>query len=190
MMTILLAKGDDAIPPVVAGPTTEVTATLTNPFVELLMATLILVPVIVIHGWCLGRVSRFFSGHFALYTSATPLWRVSALTGTTIAVLVLIHLMETLLWTIPLTSLGMIGNFRDAYYYVLEAYTTLGEGNIALPDQWRLIGPVIAISGLFTFGWTGSVLVYVMTEIGKFHAARSKDEARTAAAGKGAEEHP
>jgi len=180
MLTILLAKGDAVAPPPAA--TTAVTETLTNPVVELLLATLILVPVIVIHGWCLGRVSKFFSGRFALFTSETAAWQVSLLTGTTIAILVIIHLMETLLWTVPLTELGMIDNFRDAYYYVLEAYTTLGEGNVALPDAWRLVGPIIAISGLFTFGWTGSVLVYVMTEVGKFHAARSKDAAARAAA--------
>jgi hypothetical protein len=177
MSTILLAKGDEVVPPEVAAVATEATAALTNPIVELALATLILIPIIVVHGWCLGRVSKLFSSRFALYTPATPGWRISVLSSTTIALLVVIHLLETLLWTIPLISLGMIDTFRDAYYYVLEAYTTLGEGTIALPDQWRLIGPVIAISGLFTFGWTGSILVYVMTQIGKLHAERSKDEA-------------
>jgi len=38
---------------------------------------------------------------------------------------------------------------RDSYYYVLESYTTLGC-NISLPDRWRLIGPIIGMSGLFT----------------------------------------
>ena len=63
---------------------------------------------------------------------------------------------------------------RDSYYYVLANYTTLGEGNISLPDRWRLIGPIIAMSGLFTFGWTGSVLVSIMTEFGKLDRVRAK----------------
>jgi hypothetical protein len=149
-------------------------AWLTNPLGELSLATTILVPIIIIHGWCLGQVSKLFSGRFALYTPATPAWRPSALTFVTIAILVVIHLLETLLWTVPLLQLGIMRNFRDAYYYVLEAYTTLGEGNVTLPDQWRLVGPVIAISGLFTFGWTGSVLVYVMSQQGKLRAERSR----------------
>ena len=179
MNTILLAKGGEVLPPDVTAVATDATAALTNPVVELALATLILIPIIVVHGWSLGMVSKLFSSRFALYTPATPGWRVTLLTSTTISLLVAIHLMETLLWTIPLISLGMIDSFRDAYYYVLEAYTTLGEGTIALPDQWRLIGPVIAISGLFTFGWTGSVLVYVMTQIGRLHAERSKAAAVT-----------
>jgi hypothetical protein len=51
---------------------------------------------------------------------------------------------------------------------------------VSLPTQWRLVGPVIAISGLFTFGWTASVLVYVMNESGKLQA----DRIRAKAAGK------
>ena len=35
-------------------------------------------------------------------------------------------------------ALGMIDTFRDAYYYVLEAYTTLGEGT-----TFRVVLPVI-----------------------------------------------
>ena len=40
---------------------------------------------------------------------------------------------------------------RDSYYFVLESYTTLGEGTVSLPDRWRLIGSIMAMSGLFTF---------------------------------------
>jgi hypothetical protein len=153
-----------------------------NAFTELGFSILVLVVIIVLHGWGLSRVTSFFSGHFALYSAKTALWRISALTSATITLLVLLHLIETLLWTTPFFGLGVIPNFSNAYYFVLEAYTTLGEGNVLLPPTWRLAGPIIAISGLFTFGWTGSVLVYVMNEIGKLHATRSRIAARAAAA--------
>lgn len=185
MITLLLAKGENSIPPASATAVTEVATNLTDSMVELLLATLVLVPVIVVHGWLLGRTSKIFSTHFALYTPETARWRVTVLVGLTITSLVFIHLLETLLWTVPLLWLGIISNFRDAYYYVLEAYTTLGEGTLYLPDQWRLVGPVIAISGLFTFGWTASVLVYVMNQTGKLHAARSKAAAEGAASAGG-----
>ena len=46
---------------------------------------------------------------------------------------------------------------------------------------WRLLGPVIAISGLFTFGWTASVLVYVMNQVGNLHSHRARAQAKTTA---------
>lgn len=59
---------------------------------------------------------------------------------------------------------------------MLESYTTLGEGSVTLPERWRLIGPIIAMSGLFTFGWTGSVLVNVMTEFGKLDRGQARKD--------------
>ena len=90
-----------------------------------------------------------------------------------ISSLAVVHLIETLLWAMPLYMMGIIPIMRDCYYYVLESYTTLGEGNVVLPERWRLIGPIIAMSGLFTFGWTASVLVNIMTEFGKLDRARA-----------------
>ncbi len=139
-------------------------------FAELGYALIVLVIVIVFHGWCMAQISRFFGRRFARFTSATRQWRVSFLMSVTIALLALSHLFETFIWAAPIWLLGLIPNLRDAYYFVLEAYTTLGESTVTLPESWRLLGPLIAISGLFTFSWTGSVLVYVMTEIGRRHA--------------------
>jgi hypothetical protein len=58
----------------------------------------------------------------------------------------------------------MIDTFRDAYYYVLgRTRRSARDDRPARPvaAHW----PVIA-SQAFTFAWTGSVLVYVMTQIG------------------------
>ena len=66
---------------------------------------------------------------------------------------------------------------------MLEAYTTLGEGAVSLPEPWLLIGPIIAMSGLFTFGWTASVLVGIMTEYGQLDRSRARlaEKAKTGA---------
>lgn len=141
-----------------------------GPFAELGFAVVLLVIVISVHGWCVGSISKAFARRIATVTHSTREWRVTMLMGVTVALLAITHLAETLIWTAPIWWLGLIPVFRDAYYFVLEAYTTLGEGIIALPDAWRLIGPVIAISGLFTFSWTGSVLVYAVTETGRRRA--------------------
>ena len=68
-------------------------------------------------------------------------------------------------------------NLSVAAFFAAETYTTLGEGAVRLPLSWRQLGPIIAVSGLFTFGWTSSVLVYVMTQFGTLdthHAERKK----------------
>jgi hypothetical protein len=147
-----------------------------NMMTELAFSLVIAVLMISVHGWCLSSVSRRFAVSLDNLPRDAAGWRVSLLVSVTIASLALVHLMETLIWVVPIWWSGLIPTFRDSYLYVLEAYTTLGKGQVALPKDWQLVGPMIAISGLFTFSWTGSVLVYVMSESSKRHAHRAQAE--------------
>ena len=159
-----------------------------SPIAELALAVVILVGVITVHGWCINYVTRWFSVRIDIARKSRLPWRVNLVMGVTVALLALTHLIETVLWAAPLWQKGLIADFRSAYLFTLEAYTTLGETDIRLPEGWRLVGPVIAITGLFTFSWTGSVLVYVMTEVGRFHAHRPtavRNPHRTASAASG-----
>ena len=141
-----------------------------NPLTEIGFCLVIVVIMISVHGWCLGTLSRRFAIGLAALPPSAPGWRVSLLVSVTIGLLALVHLLESLIWVVPIWWLRLIPSLHDTYLYVLEAYTTLGEGNVSLPQGWRIVGPMIAMSGLFTFSWTGSVLVYVMTESSKRHA--------------------
>lgn len=160
----------------------EVVAAAPNPFAELGLGLLVLIAVIAFHGWAMARVNGTFNRELVRLGDHAPDWRYSLLTAVGIGLLAITHLLETLIWSGPILGLGILGNLRDTYYFVLESYTTLGASAILLPEAWRLLGPVIAISGLFTFSWTGSVLVYIVSEtarhqrdVGKKKRAAPKD---------------
>ena len=145
-----------------------------SPLLELVAGTIGLIVVIFVHGVGMRLINRHFSDAWVRVTPTTAYWRVNLLLVLVIGALAVMHLLETLMWAGPLHSLGVIPSLRDSYYYVLESYTTLGEGDVSLPDPWRLVGPIIAMSGLFTFGWTASVLVSIMTEFGRLDRARAE----------------
>ena len=156
---------------------------LTNPspVLEVAIGTVGLVVVMFFHG--ARRCGSSTAATAPPGSGSTPTRRTGGSTccwPAVIAAFALVHLVETLIWAVPIQRLGMIPNLRDSYYFVLESYTTLGEGAVTLPDAWRLVGPIIAMSGLFTFGWTGSVLVRIMTEFGKLDRSR-RPAARKAA---------
>ena len=56
---------------------------------------------------------------------------------------------------------------RDAGFFAANTYTTLGYGSVILPPPWKMLAPIMAISGLFTFGWTGSVLVDIVGRVNR-----------------------
>ncbi|RUU44976.1 MULTISPECIES: ion channel [unclassified Mesorhizobium] len=155
-----------------------------TPVLEIVVGTLFMIVIIFVHGTGIRIINQRFSKSWIRVTEATPYWRLNLLLAITIGSLAALHFAETFLWAVPLYVMGSIPSMRDSYYYVLESYTTLGEGNINLPDRWRLVGPIIAMSGLFTFGWTGSVLVSIMTEFGRLDRVRAKGPTGRGPAGK------
>jgi len=150
-----------------------------EPFVEIVVGMIGLIVIIFVHGACLRLINGNFNGRWVNVTSTTARWRANLILAVTIAALSLTHFAETLIWAFPISRTGMIPEMRDSYFFVLQSYTTLGAGDVALPEKWRLIGPIIAMSGLFTFSWTAGVLVSVMNEFGKLDRARANLEKRT-----------
>ena len=77
----------------------------------------------------------------------------------TVFVLLFVHLLEIFAWSAALVYSGLAADWRAAGFVAGDTHTTIGYGGDILPPGWRMVAPIIAISGLFTFGWTGSVLV-------------------------------
>lgn len=144
-----------------------------SPMVEVLIGLMGLIIIIFVHGAGIRAITLHFNRAWSRVTKDTPRLRIDLLLARIIAALAVLHLFETFLISLPIWQAGIIPNLRDSYFFVLECYTTLGAGDVTIPDQWRLFGPFIAIGGLFTFGWTGSVLVGIMSHLGDLDREKS-----------------
>lgn len=130
------------------------------PYADLLFGGGLLVAVVVLHG--IGI--RLITGHFrsrvrALSGRRTVGIRYDVLLGGVVFLLLLLHLAEIVVWTAALVNSGLASDWRLAAHFCANTYTTVGYGAPILPQAWSMVTPIIAMSGLFTFGWTGSVLV-------------------------------
>lgn len=137
----------------------------TGPFLEIAVGLTMLVLIILIHGVGLRLIVRHFNRQWTFAATARA-WRTNLTLAVAIGSLATLHMLETLLFALPIAWHGLFPTLRDSYYYVLENYTTLGDSTLTLPEEWRLLGPIIAMAGVFTFGWTGSVLVSIMAQVG------------------------
>ena len=63
------------------------------------------------------------------------------------------------IWAIALWVLGIFDNIELSVYFALVAFTTLGFGDVLLPDEWRLLGGLAAANGLLIFGLLTAMLV-------------------------------
>ena len=43
---------------------------------------------------------------------------------------------------------------QSALYFSAVTYTTTGYGDIVLPEDWRLVGAIEALTGILMCGWS------------------------------------
>lgn len=89
-------------------------------------------------------------------------WWPDLLLGAVVLLMLMLHLLEIWVWAAALVYSGLVPDWRAAGFFAANTYTTVGYGNFVLPEGWHMLAPIIAMSGLFTFGWTGSVLVEIV----------------------------
>ncbi|MBT8425454.1 MAG: two pore domain potassium channel family protein [Boseongicola sp.] len=66
------------------------------------------------------------------------------------------------LWATAFYVVGIFDAFEPSVYFALVAFTTLGFGDVLLPDEWRLLGGMAAANGLLMFGLLTAILVEIL----------------------------
>lgn len=129
------------------------------PAADLAFGGAMLVFIVLFH----GAGIRLLTGHLvwrSQYILTHPtFWRADLLMGSVVFGLLALHVLEIFLWAASMVYSGMLNDWRSAGFFAGNTYTTIGYGNFVLPLRWNMMAPIIAISGLFTFGWSASVLV-------------------------------
>ena len=123
----------------------------------------VLVAITLLHGAGLGYTVRSYRrAAQRLLQNASQPWRASLLFGCAILLMLILHTIDACIWALVLRSTGLVSDIRSSLYFTANSYTTLGYGNVPLGVGWRELSPIMAICGLFTFGWTTSVMFNVV----------------------------
>ena len=110
----------------------------------------------------------------ARYLIATNTWLTSnydaATAGKTILLisffaLFMTHFVEAAAWGLFLWRNGLIPTFTEGVYFSATAITALGYGDVVLPPPWRMVGPLVAISGILMFGCSTAFLFIIMQKV-------------------------
>jgi len=68
------------------------------------------------------------------------------------SIITLLHLTETCLWAAFYYWRQLFPDFETALYFSLGSYTTIGYGDVVLPQRWRLLGGIEGICGVLLAG--------------------------------------
>ena len=77
--------------------------------------------------------------------------------------IMLLHTIETGLWAGFYYTRELFQNFETSLYFSLTSYTTIGYGDVLLPQRWRLLGAIEGISGVLLCGISTAFIFAVMS---------------------------
>jgi Ion channel len=66
--------------------------------------------------------------------------------------LILLHLVEIAVWALFYWGEHCLPDLESAFYFAGVTYTTVGYGDLVLPKEWRLLGPIEALAGILMCG--------------------------------------
>jgi hypothetical protein len=125
------------------------------PLKVLAFGGVMLVIIVLLHGAGLDRIVARYKRKVDTYRRRDIHPQAAALIfASAILLMLLLHVVEAGIWGVVLHRFGLIVSLRDSIYFSANTYTTIGYGKMILPEDWRELSPIMAISGLFTFAWT------------------------------------
>ena len=128
------------------------------PLPDLMFGGSVLLFVILFHAFWIRVISGSFLKRSTQVQTHASLWRADLLFTLMVMGLLALHVAEVLVWMMALLFGGIVADWSAAVYFAANCYTALGEP-FSLAPSWRILPPIIAISGIFSFAWTASVLV-------------------------------
>ena len=144
------------------------------PAADLVFGGAMLVIIVLMHATGVRFITNQVVARWQTIMKRPTAWRADLLMSSSVFVLLALHLVEILAWAAALVYSGLVPDWRTAGFFAGNTYTTVGYGAFVLPNGWRMLAPIIAISGLFTFGWSGSVLVDLVGRCQKIKDAAEK----------------
>ena len=128
---------------------------------ELLIAFMIVAVCVLIHIGGIVIFAQFLFRRFPAETLAT-MSRQTFLLILVFVVVLSLHLIETGIWATFYFWNNHFEDFETALYFSLGTYSTIGYGDVVLPQRWRLLGGIEGISGVLLCGLSGAFIFAIV----------------------------
>src|SRR5215207_11016375 len=129
---------------------------------ELLIAFAIVAVCSVIHVFVIVVFAQFLRLRFSTLETLTSLAKQAFVLVLVFTVVIGLSLIETGIWAAFYYFRGLFPNFEIALYFSLGTYSTIGYGDVVLPQRWRLLGGIEGISGVLLCGLSAAFVFAVL----------------------------
>jgi voltage-gated potassium channel len=81
------------------------------------------------------------------------------------AAIVILHMLETALWAAFYLWWNLFPDFETSWYFSLTSYTTIGYGDVTLPERWRALGGIEGFSGVLLCGLSTAFILVILNPV-------------------------
>lgn len=69
------------------------------------------------------------------------------------------------MWAYVLFETGVFKTMEETLYFAIEAFSTLGLGDVVPQQEWRILAAMAAVNGLLSFGLLTALLVEALRQV-------------------------
>jgi voltage-gated potassium channel Kch len=129
---------------------------------QLLVAWCLMASTVVIHAYGVMSALRWLRRH------EPTSWRLSRWARLFVILagwIILLHVAEIIVWAVAYTVIRAMPDLQSGLYFSAVTYTTTGYGDLVLPERWRLVGGVEALTGILMCGWSTGFFFAVVSKM-------------------------
>jgi len=163
-MVVMLVGEDRPIPHIRNSNMEMIEAAPRGPLVTLLFAAALLATYVVIHAAGLIGLARWWV-HKDEGILRQRFWKDLWLLVRMSWVMVLLHVMQILLWACFYVWEGCMPDLLTSFYFSSATYTTVGYGDVVLPQTWRNMAGAEALTGILMVGLSTGFFFLVLSRV-------------------------
>jgi|SRR5688500_15425939 len=90
--------------------------------------------------------------------------------------ILILHLIQTTLWAVFYYAQNLFNDFETALYFSMVSFTTIGYGDVLLPQRWRLLGVIEGFSGVLLCGVSTAFIFAVTNAMFQFRLRKQSSQ--------------
>ena len=93
----------------------------------------------------------------------TP-WRTAVLMVRFTVAMIVLQIVQILLWA-GFYRWQCFPTWESSFYFSTASYSTVGYGDVVLPNVWRMLGPIESVTGVLMSGMSVSALFTILIRL-------------------------
>ena len=94
----------------------------------------------------------------------TRFWPITWLLIRIAWLLIVIHVFEIAVWALFFWWENCLPDMESSFYFSGVTYATIGYGDIVLPEEWRLFGPIEGLTGILMCGLSTAFFFVIVSK--------------------------